>query len=114
MRDFNELRKTLLIVGIVGLLLSLGAAFFSRVQFFRSYLWAFLFWLSIALGCLPLLMLYHLVGGAWGFTIRRIIESGARTLPLMAILFIPIAFGVHHLYDWSRPAFLGGPSALQE
>src|SRR5262249_36797873 len=67
-----------------------------------SYLWAFLFWFGIALGCLPLLMLYHLVGGAWGFTIRRIIESGTRTLPLLAVLFVPVLIGIPQLYEWSH------------
>src|SRR5262245_34022567 len=70
------------VVGFAGLLLAVVGAFFSRVQFFESYLWAFLFWFSIAMGCLPLLMIYHLVGGSWGLTIRRILESGTRTLPL--------------------------------
>ena len=50
-------------------------------QLFRSYLIAYLFWFGIALGCLPLLMLHHLVGGAWGFAIRRVFEAGTRTLP---------------------------------
>jgi hypothetical protein len=77
--------------------------FVSPLQFFRSYLWAFMFWFGIALGCLPLLMLYHLVGGAWGFTIRRIIESGTRTLPVLTIFFIPILFGIPYLYEWSHP-----------
>src|ERR1044071_147535 len=62
-------------------------------QFFRSYLIAYRFWFGMALGCLPLLMLHHLVGGTWGFVIRRILEAGTRTLPLMVILFVPILLG---------------------
>ena len=61
-------------------------------QFFRSYLIAYLFWLGVALGCLPVLMLHHLVGGTWGFVIRRILEAGTRTLPLMVVLFVPLLF----------------------
>ena len=78
--DLSRWRPLLLRVGIAGLALTAAGLFFSPAQFFRSYLWAFLFWFGIALGCLPLLMLYHLVGGAWGFTVRRIIESGAQNL----------------------------------
>jgi hypothetical protein len=100
--DLQRWRKVVLAVGVAGLLLTAGGLFVSREQVFRSYLWAFLYWFSVALGCLPLLMLYHLVGGAWGFTIRRIIESGTRTLPVIAILFIPIVFGIHDLYEWAR------------
>src|SRR5438552_168240 len=98
--DFARWRKWAAISGVTGLVLAAVGFFVSRAQFFESYLWAFLFWFSIALGCLPLLMIYHLVGGSWGFTIRRIMESGIRTLPLMAVLFIPIVFGIHDLYEW--------------
>ena len=100
--DLSRWRRLLLRAGIAGLALTALGLFFSPAQFFRSYLWAFLFWFGIALGCLPLLMLYHLVGGAWGFTVRRIIESGARTLPLLAILFLPVILGIPQLYEWSH------------
>ena len=58
-------------------------------------------------------MLYHLVGGAWGFTIRRIIESGTRTLPVLAVMFIPILFGIPRLYEWSQPDKVAQIRALQ-
>src|SRR2546423_9254421 len=106
MIDFTRWRNGAFVIGVVGLVLTAAGLFVSPVQFFRSYLWAFLFWFGIGMGCLPLLMLYHLVGGAWGFTIRRIVECGARTIPLMAVLFIPILLGVHYLYAWSRPEVL--------
>jgi hypothetical protein len=82
-------------------------------QLFRSYLVAYLFWFGIALGCLPLLMLHHLVGGTWGFVIRRILEAGTRTLPLMLVLFVPLLFGVHSLYEWSHPEVVARDHVLQ-
>jgi len=100
-------------VGASGLILTAAGLFVSRDQFFRSYLWAFLFWFGLSLGCLPLLMLYHLVGGGWGFTIRRIIEAGTRTLPLMAILFVPLFLGVHNLYEWSHSERVVADEILQ-
>src|SRR5205809_7873223 len=51
-------------------------------------------------------MLHHLVGGTWGLVIRRPLESGAMTLPLMALLFLPLAFGLPTLYPWARPNFV--------
>ena len=45
-------------------------ALFSPAHFFRSYLVAFNFWLGIALGCLVILMLQYLTGGAWGILLR--------------------------------------------
>ena len=35
-------------------------------------------------------MIQHLTGGAWGLVARRVLEAATRTLPLMALLFIPI------------------------
>jgi hypothetical protein len=113
MIDLARSRNAALITGIAGLVLTALGLFVSPTQFFRSYLWEFLFWFGIALGCLPLLMVYHLVGGAWGFTIRRIIESGTRTLPVLALLFVPILFGIPHLYEWSQPAVAGQGEALR-
>jgi hypothetical protein len=112
--NFERWRRNGFIVGGIGLLLALIGLFFSREQFFRSYLWAFLFWFSLGMGCLPLLMLYHLVGGRWGFTIRRIIESGTRTIPVMGLFFIPIFFGIHDLYEWSHPEVVAQSEVLQE
>src|SRR5215468_8416594 len=102
MTDLSRWPRIALVTGIAGLALAAIGLLFSPAQFFRSYLWAFLFWFSIGLGCLPLLMLYHLVGGAWGFTIRRVLESGTRTLPVMALLFLPILFGLHNMYQLSH------------
>ena len=91
----------------IAALVACGIGFvFSPQQFFRSYLFAYLFWLSIGLGCLPLLMLYHLVGGAWGYSIRRLLESGTRTILALAILFIPILAGMRQLYAERRTALV--------
>jgi hypothetical protein len=102
-----------LIVGIVGLALSLLGAFFSRQQFFQSYLLAYVFWLGIALGCLGIVMLHNLSGGGWGVVIRRVLESGMNTLPLMALLFVPLLFGLPYLYEWARPDAVAHDLVLQ-
>jgi len=98
----QRVERPALIVGAVGILLSLFGAAIARDQFFRSWLLSYLFWFAIALGALPLVMLHHLVGGKWGFATRRILESVTRTLPLMTILFVPVIFGIHSLYEWSH------------
>jgi hypothetical protein len=114
MIDITRLRNIALTAGIVGLLLAAIGLFVAPEQFFRSYLWSFLFWFGIAMGSLPLLMLYHLVGGAWGFTIRRIIECGTRTLPIFALLFVPIVLGVPRLYEWSHAAVVAENDVLRQ
>ena len=60
-----------------------------------------LLWLGVALGSMALVMIQHLTGGAWG-VFRRVFEASSRTLPLLAILFLPIALGMGTLYPWAH------------
>jgi hypothetical protein len=89
---------------VIGVVLWLAGAISVPRQFFLSYLVAYMFWLGAALGSMALLMLQHLTGGAWGVVLRRVFESGARTLLLLALLFIPIIIGLflggQSLYPW--------------
>ena len=64
---------------------------------------AYTFWMGVVLGSLALLMVQHLSGGVWGMILRRPFEAAVRTLPYMAVLFLPIAFGMHSIYEWSHP-----------
>lgn len=109
----NRIQTRALIVGAVALGLCVLGGLASKAQFFQSYLFGFLFWLGIALGSLALLALHHLVGGAWGFVIQRALESSARTLPLMALLFVPFFWGMEELYIWARPEAVAQDALLQ-
>jgi hypothetical protein len=100
-------------VGAAALLVCALAGFLNPTQLLRSYLVAYIFWVSGALGCLALLMIQHVTGGEWGFVIRRLLESGARTLPVMALLFVPIALGLSTLYEWARPEAVAHDPLLQ-
>ena len=95
-------RTRLLIIGLVALVLFAIGGFMNPGQFFRSYIWCYMFFVGVPLGCTALLMLQYLSGGAWGVIIRRPCEAAARTMPLVLILFIPIVIGIPHLYQWSH------------
>lgn len=110
---WDRLQQRTLMVGVGGLVLCGVGVLLNQTQFFRSYLLAYLFWLGIPLGCLPILMLHHLVGGAWGAVVRRILEAGTRTLPLMVLLFVPLLFGLHDVYSWARPEAVAADELLQ-
>ncbi len=112
-RTLKAIRQTSLIVGGVGLLAGVAGAFFNPVQFWQSYLLAYMFWLQFPLGCLAILMLHHLVGGRWGLVIRRWLESSAMTLPALAVLFVPLLLGLGTLYRWTNPDTLAGSPLLQ-
>jgi hypothetical protein len=91
------------LVGAAAIVVGLIGAAFDATQFFFSYLIGFMFVLGMTLGSLALLLLQHLTGGSWGISIRRPLEAASRTLPLVAILFLPLLLGLSHLYAWSRP-----------
>ena len=76
--------------------------------FLRSYLLAWLFVLSISLGSMAVLMMYHLTGGAWAMPVRRYFEAAVAQMPLLALLFIPIALGLSHTFGWVLPADAAG------
>ncbi len=110
---FNSIQKRALIVGVAGSILSGLGAFLDLTQFYQSYLLGFLFWIGIALGSIALLSLHHMVAGGWGFVIQRILEAASRTIPLMAVLVLPVFFGMNRLYIWAQPDVVAGDAILQ-
>ncbi|MEJ7624685.1 MAG: hypothetical protein WKF34_11895 [Pyrinomonadaceae bacterium] len=104
--DINRLRTLALGVGGIALIIWAVGVFFNTEQALRSWLLGFVFWGGIGIGCLGVLMLQYLTGGAWGVVIRRTLEAGTRTLPVIVLLFIPLAIGVftHNIYEWTHMA----------
>src|SRR5947209_20196680 len=94
-------RRSLIIGAIVGVVAIAGGVFQPAV-FFRGYLLSFMAWLGITLGSMAILMLRHLTKGGWGMIIRRILGAAMRTLPLLALLFIPLLFALPRLYQIGR------------
>ncbi len=111
---WNLVQTRSLAVGLVAAVLCAGGALIFPPSFFRAYLSAYIFWVGIPVGCLALLMLHHLVGGRWGFMIQRILEAAIQTLPLMALLFIPLFFGLPDLYPWARTEVVAADPLLQQ
>ncbi|HOJ74325.1 MAG TPA: hypothetical protein PLV57_11830 [Phycisphaerae bacterium] len=101
--------KPSLIVGAGALLACAGGGIVNARRFFESYLAAYLLFLGIALGSNAMLMVHQLVGGNWGRLVRRLQEAAAASLPLMALLFIPILFGLPDLYPWADSRHAGDP-----
>jgi hypothetical protein len=102
-----------LLVGIGGLLVCLIVWFFDPYHALRAYLYAWLLWLGVALGSMALVMLHCLTGGWWGWVIRRPAEAAAMTLPLLLVLFIPLALGLHYIYPWADPAQIASHAVLR-
>lgn len=72
-------------------------------QFFRSYLFAFVYFMMICLGALFFVQIQFLTGSAWSVPVRRFMENIAACLPMGALLFVPVALGMKVLYSWTQP-----------
>ena len=109
----NRIQTIGLIVGVIALIGVVIGALTSGDIFYQSYLMGFLYWVHLALGCLAGVLLAHIVAGNWSFTIRRFLEAGTMTLPLLAIFFVPLIFGLGVLYPWANPEVVAHSELLQ-
>lgn len=101
----DRVQRFTLVVGGISLALCALLALLGLIgvqQAFQSYLFSYIYWFSIPLGCMALLMMHHLTGGWWGYPIRRLLEAGTRTCLVMAVLFLPVLLGVNKLYPWAQ------------
>lgn len=112
--QIDALQRIALGVGGLGLIATAIGFVTNAEQFYRSYLLAYFFVLGIPLGSLALLMVHHLTGGGWGLVIRRTFEASARTIPVMAVLFLPLVFGMHTLYEWTHAEAASDPIIAQK
>ena len=105
-RSFRRPAIVALVLGGLGLLAAVVGVLTGAEAFFQSYLLAFLFWLGLALGCMVMLFVNHMAGGSWGAMTRRPLEAGVSVLPVMALFFIPLLFGLNILYVWTDATYL--------
>jgi hypothetical protein len=103
-----------LVVGVIGAILSIIGFVVDPLQFSRSYLPSYLFWFEIAAGALTVQMLQYITGGEWGLMIRRPLGAAGRTLPWMALLFIPVILGMKHTYPWTNAELVRTNEALSK
>lgn len=103
-------------LGVIGLgataALGLGSEE-ARTQLFFSWLTAFAFFTTIALGALFFTILHHLVRASWSTPLRRVAENLAGNLPLMAVFFVPVLLGMHELYHWTHADVVAADPILQ-
>jgi len=111
--ELAGLQRRLFVAGGVGVVVSLVGLLVDLRQFLQSYLMAYMFCLGVTLGCLALGMIHQLSGGAWGVVIRRPIGAAARVLPVMTLMFLPIALGMTRLYVWTNADLVAHDEVLQ-
>jgi len=115
-QDIPELatyQRQFLLAGAAAGVVSLIGLFTNPTQFFQSYLMAYMFVLGLTLGSLAFGMVHQLTGGAWGVVIRRQMGAASRVLPVLTVLFLPIVFGMSHLYEWTHADIVNADPVLR-
>lgn len=111
--DLSRWRKAPAALMVVGAVLSVIGAAVNPAEFGFSWLLSFMFFLSLQLGALFLVMAHHLSDAGWSVATRRVCEHIASLLfPWLAILFLPVAFFAKHIYSWMTIADPHGNTAL--
>ncbi len=82
-------------------LLAVGLAI-DPARAWLSYLMALAFAISTSVGGLILLMIGYAANARWMAVVRRPMELVALPLPALAVLFVPVLFGLEH-YPWHTP-----------
>jgi len=100
------------LVGTAGLAASVAGLLFSTRSALFAWLFAWAYWTGLAVAALLLLCIFHASRARWPVVFRRVLETLAGTLPLMAVLFIPVLLGVKELYPWASPEAVSRPVAL--
>ena len=101
----------LIIGGVAALLIgwAIGSFGVSATFGMSAYLTAFIYCLTLCLGCLFFVMLQHLVRAGWSVVVRRIAELVMVMVIPLAVLFLPVLatlwFGEGTLYAWDDPHY---------
>jgi hypothetical protein len=101
----ERVQRSALFIGLVALVVSVIGLFIDAPHFWQSYLFAYIFWAGLTLGCIGIFFLHNVVGGNWGVAVRRLVEAGLKTLPLVLLLAIPIFFALGTLYKWTDASY---------
>jgi len=105
-------RNTLAFASLVSILACVGGYMSNPDRFFESYLVAFTFTTAIGLGAFFFVQVQYLTGSAWSVGMRRIMENLMVTLPVGLLLFLPLIWGLDHLYPWTNAAFMAASKPL--
>lgn len=77
-----------------------------------SYLVGLMFVTTISVGSLAWVLFHHLTGAVWSIVLRRLMENLTRPIPLVALLFVPVALSLGRIYAWADPSRVAADPAL--
>lgn len=109
----SSISKIGMVLLVIGIILGVIAFFSDHTRASFNYLVSYTFMISIGLGSLFLVALEYAAGAVWSVPIRRVVEFFAATIPLLAILVIPLLFNMHDLFHWSHAEAVAEDKILQ-
>lgn len=90
-----------ILAGVICLVLALVMGLGNK-ESIENLQWSFhtsyIYFLSMALGCLFFVLVQFATRAGWSVVVRRLAENYAATLPIFAVLFVPMLFGFHSLF----------------
>lgn len=100
--------------GLVGAAGLGGGALLDPRQALFSYLVAWAFGFTIAMGALAFSMTAYITHARWLVALQRLIEAMVATLPFFAFGFLPIALFAKRIYLWAAPASTWTPHVAEQ
>ena len=97
-----------LVIGVIFSVIAAGLGLLdgSIEHVLRAWLLGTVLTFGWAVGGLALLMVQYCSGGKWGLLLRRPLEAMSRTLPLVFVYWLGVAFSIKRLYLWASPAMV--------
>lgn len=110
---YRKVRNVLASVTALGLAGSVAGYVVDHRQFAFSWLVSLAWAVTLSMGALFFVMVGHLTGASWSVATRRIKENLAAAIPAGALLFLPVAFSLHELYEWTHAEVVAQDPLLQ-
>jgi hypothetical protein len=102
-------------IGLIGLGIGLAVAHGDpdRIKnIMQAYLFGWVLAMLLCLGCYGFMLLHYMTRGSWGRPVIRMFEAGAKTMPLMFLLYVPLLIWAKYLYPWANLDLVNGNAAL--
>ncbi len=90
-----------LVVGFAGLVAWVVGAALETQRALYALLVAFGFFVTLAVGALVFLMMMHAARAEWPVALRRLVEAVVAAMPLVVVVFIPLAMNLGRVYPWA-------------
>lgn len=89
-----------LAVGVVASIASVFGFWVSPTRTLFAWLIAVIYVMTVVIGLMGVLVVAHAMNAGWPTVVRRLAEAGMPVMPLLGVLFVPILFGLGHVYPW--------------